>query len=338
MSTPVAGFHDPRARRIIWLTCVLIFAAGLARYQVNYGPNPSGSPWQFFQTYSRGFESFNLARNIARNGQFANPYYTLDTGASAHLAPAYPAFLALLFRWFGDKSSFYYACGWFEAIVVSATVALFPVISTALGMGTLTGVLGASFWLAAKPPLYPAWEGFYTGLFALLATYCLYRYIESKRPTLSTTVPLGFAIGLLVLLNPACAPVLLGWIIWVFWRRKFQLLRMPDCAILLIPLVMIVPWTVRNYLVFGRLIFVRDNLGLELAISNNDCAPLSFEKNLELCFAKFHPNVSTAEARRVLKLGEPRYNDVRFDEALDWIRSHPAKFATLSAQRFFAFW
>jgi hypothetical protein len=95
---------------------------------------------------------------------------------------------------------------------------------------------------------------------------------------------------------------------------------------------------VRNYFVFGRLIFVRDNLGLELSISNNDCAPLSFEKNLELCFAKFHPNVSTAEATRVLKLGEPQYNDVRLHEAIDWIRSHPSKFVTLSTQRFFAFW
>jgi hypothetical protein len=288
---------------------------------------------------SRGFESFNLARNIAWKGQFANPYYTIDTGASAHLAPAYPAFLALLIRWLGDKSSFYYACGWFEAIVVSASVALFPVISAALGMGTLNGVLAALFWLAAKPPPYLAWEGFYTGLFALLGTYWFYRYIDSKSAPLSTTAPLGFVIGFLVLVNPSCAPVLAGWVIWAFWQKGFRLLRMPDCAILLIPAVIIVPWTARNYSVFRRFIFVRDNLGLELAVSNNDCAPVSLNKSRELgCFTKSHPNESAAEAIRLLELGEPRYNDARFHEALAWIRSHPARFATLSAQRFFAFW
>ena len=50
---------------------------------------------------------------------------------------------------------------------------------------------------------------------------------------------------------------------------------------------------------------IRDDFGLELSASNNDCAKLSIELNFEnLCYIQNHPNDSLDEARKVKELGE----------------------------------
>ncbi len=103
--------------------------------------------------------------------------------------------------------------------------------------------------------------------------------------------------------------------------------------------MIVAPWLIRNYLVFHRVIPVRDNFGLELAVSNNDCARFGIQRNFETgCFQKEHPNANLDEAKKVLALGEPKYNDARMREALRWIVGNPARFAKLSAMRFVVFW
>jgi hypothetical protein len=74
-------------------------------------------------------------------------------------------------------------------------------------------------------------------------------------------------------------------------------------------------------------------------VSNNDCAEFGIRKNITSgCFDSVHPNHNVSEARKVLALGEPKYNELRLGDALHWIGRHPRAFAKLSAQRFVAFW
>ena len=51
-----------------------------------------------------------------------------------------------------------------------------------------------------------------------------------------------------------------------------------------------------------------------------------------------HPNFSLQEAKKVLTIGEARYNEIRLREAVDWIETHPTRFFKLCVQRFIAFW
>jgi hypothetical protein len=44
------------------------------------------------------------------------------------------------------------------------------------------------------------------------------------------------------------------------------------------------------------------------------------------------------EARKVMELGEIKYNALQLREARRWISSHPARFIKLSIMRFIAFW
>jgi hypothetical protein len=48
----------------------------------------------------------------------------------------------------------------------------------------------------------------------------------------------------------------------------------------MLPLLIVSLWMVRNYLVFKRPILIRDNLGKELANSNNPCASPLLEGDL----------------------------------------------------------
>lgn len=104
-------------------------------------------------------------------------------------------------------------------------------------------------------------------------------------------------------------------------------------------LVTLAPWTTRNWLVLGSPVWGRDNLGLELHVSNNDCAAATFaQMQRSGCHAKTHPNASPQEAAKIREAGEIRYNQQRLREALAWVRSHPARFTGLTLERFALFW
>jgi hypothetical protein len=107
----------------------------------------------------------------------------------------------------------------------------------------------------------------------------------------------------------------------------------------IIPILTVSPWLMRNYLVFHQPVFVRDNLGMELAVSNNSCATFSFDVNRKSeCFKSSHPNESYEEASRVRALGEPTYNRIRMHDAISWIKNNRGQFSWLTWQRFLAFW
>jgi hypothetical protein len=104
-------------------------------------------------------------------------------------------------------------------------------------------------------------------------------------------------------------------------------------------LATLAPWTIRNWLVLGSPVWGRDNLGLELYVSNNDCAAATFaEMERSGCHARTHPNANPQEAAKIRAAGEIRYNQQRLREALAWVRAHPARFTGLTLERFALFW
>ena len=329
------GTH--RNQALAWV-CLALLLASLARYWVRYDPRDS---------VPHDPESFCLARNLAETGQFANPFVPLATGPSAHLAPAFPAFLALLVRTFGEGSAGIYAIKLAAVLALSLHLACFPLYSRALGMGELTGVLAALIWIAAgvgiahsHPPLVMfGWESFYAAILVATAVCCC-GYLDSSSN--ASTLPawlLGCLLGALALTSSTAGIIFMAWLGWVAWRNISAFKTKSYLIAILLPVVIVAPWIVRNYLVFGRIIPVRDNFGLELAVSNNDCARFGISQNLESgCFARVHPNANLYEASKVLAEGEPAYNQERLRDAKLWIQSHPTQFVKLSALRFAAFW
>jgi hypothetical protein len=309
---------------------VVLFLATLARYWVSYDPSASFV----------GSEGWRLAHNLLNEHQFANPFEPLDTGPSALETPAWLVLLALLMKTFGGgNAGDVYAIRWAAVLIIALTTALFPVFSRRLGMGELNGIIGASIWILAKPMMVP-WYEFYGAILLAVTCYVYREYLEQPAQGAGRLAwILGCLMGILMLTIPGVAPILAAGLAWEIWRRKIAFFKVSLLPLVLLPALIVTPWTVRNYLVFHSLVPIRDNLGLELSQSNNDCAQFSALLIWNsVCPEHPHPNANLNEARKVLELGEAKYCELRLHEALHWIGDHPARFLKLTAMRFVFFW
>jgi hypothetical protein len=115
--------------------------------------------------------------------------------------------------------------------------------------------------------------------------------------------------------------------LWL-WRKR----GLADAAIfVLLVLVCVAPWTIRNYRVYGRWIAVASEGGVTfwtgnhpLAAGDGDLAANPAVKQAELAFRAAHPGLSAEEL-------EPLY----YRDALAWIRSDPGAWARLLARKAF---
>jgi hypothetical protein len=313
------------------VVCIALFVACMVRYWVRYVPT---------EEVQRGPETFHLAWNLYEKGLFASPFDALETGPSAHLAPAFPAFLAVTMRVFGNEAVGMYAIKLAAALVLSLQLALFPAFSRILGMGALNGVVAALIWIVGKQRFVYSWESFYAAFLVAVAC-CVYRRCLDSNPRGAPGLMslLGCVMGFTLLVAPAAGAIFAVWICWEIWRRKAAFPKGRILPLFFLPVMIIAPWIARNYFVFHRFIPVRDDFGLELSVSNNDCAQFGIARSIESgCFNRVHPNHSLSEAKKVLELGEPEYNEMRLREALHWISAHPREFIQLSALRVMAFW
>lgn len=284
-------------------------------------------------------EAIAAALNLASTGRLSNPFHVLPTGPTAHVAPAFPFLAAGLISIFGTGVRGNFALDIFANLGVSLQIAALPFVAEVLGIGLPTGFLAALFYLAAKVPPFPKWEVSFAALLSLLVIALAVRFF--RKWDTGPLVTLGLAWALLLLMAPSFLNLYCLFLLYAFYDRirTGGRLTLAYLGLLLLPIALIAPWTVRNYITFGKVVPIRDNLGLELQVSNNDCTGFSLAENLKSgCFATFHPNVSLTQALRVKELGEVRYNDLKTREAIDWIEAHPRRFFEFAVLRFTHFW
>lgn len=315
------------------ITIRIICTAGLllltfCRYYVGFDSH---------QPFPRGIETYSIARNLAEEGTFANPFAPLRTGPSAHLAPVLPFMMALVMRLFGYGPLGWYVWSLVGAIVVAALVSTFPFVAERSSMPFITGVVAGILWLIAKPAVAFGWEGHWVAL--IVAIEILLIGGGGKHISLRLVL-VGVICGIGLLLSPpATIPMFAcGVLLVAKWSPRTHLLRR-IFLIAIIPSFIVTPWLVRNYLVFHTLIPVRDNFGLELAVSFNDCAVFGLRLGEEVgCAQRQHPNVNIKQAEQVLQMGEANYSRLRLGQAIGWISAHPRRSLILFAERVYAFW
>lgn len=317
-----------RSRCLCWLMSSGIFLAAMLLYHVNWNPNG--------RLANTAYESLELGNSIALNGTFSDPFAPLPTGPSAHVGPGYPALVALIIRMFGSGPNGNFALGLITKTVVAAQLAMFPFLAEYLGLRCWTGAIAGTAWLVAGFPL-ERWESDFAGLLIVILAFPMYNAFRQELSAIGAVVT-GVLWGVLLLLTPTPILVYGAWLICLrlVSRRSWRQLSL----LAMVPVLAVSPWLVRNYRVFHKPVFLRDNLGLELGVSNNPCATFSLDLNRQQtsCFASSHPNESYEEALRVRILGEPTYNQIRLHQAMSWINNNRSRFLQLTAQRFGAFW
>ena len=278
-------------------------------------------------------EYLALAESISAGRGFTYaPDHESGTTPQFGRAPAYPLFLAAIGAGAGTRDASPTRVKVAQSVVGAAAVWLIGLLGWRLG-GPRAGVAAA--WIAAVyPPLVwmPAYvlsESLY-GALAMTTVLLLDRAIDRagarQRPG-AWAASAGVVCGLAILVRPAMLFFLPVAGLWLAVRR-----RLPIAALLIAgALVVVAPWTVRNYRTYGRVILVASEGGVTfwtgnhpLARGEGDLAANPEIKRAELDFRARHAGLTASEL-------EPLY----YREALDYIANHPLWWAGLLVRKAF---
>lgn len=278
-----------------------------------------------------------IARSVVRGQGFSSPT-DLSSGPTAWAAPVYPYIIAGVFKIFGIYTRA-------SAIVMLTFNSIFSSLTcwTLYRIGTCVynewvGRTAAWTW-AVFPyviywPVRIIWEVSLTTFLLSLALWLTIRMAEDARGR--DWIVYGLLWGTILLTNTTIIillPFFLGWLIY----------HMPDASVrfsprfsgVIVSLVVmglcVMPWIVRNYEAFGRFIFIRDNLPMELHEANN-------EGSSALWTRAEHPGNDAIAMRRFQELGEIRFMDEKKAEFNQFIRAHPGEFLGFSLERIWYFW
>jgi len=295
------------------------------------------------QGLQSGEEGIRVALSLLKEGRFSDPFL-LPTGPTAHLPPSFPATTALIFWFFGTGITGALVRNLVNISGYALTFALLPATTSALGIGRRAGLFAG--FVAAIYPIFRSTEVFrgrdewLAALLLLGVTVGVYRL--AKLPEMRLAAIYGLAWGVLMYVQPSALTVFpLHLIIFFRHARRYSpLLRLQCCAAAaLILIAVVIPWTIRNRLALGGWIFMRDNLGLELYVSNGEGASASLQENYQSgWYCSVHPMCSPSTAVRVRELGELRFNQDALREAADWIGNNGMPFCRLSLERVLFFW
>jgi hypothetical protein len=324
----------PRLRKAA-TSLLLIVVVALAARVVFAWSQARRIPGQALSLIPFQTETGHIAYSIAGGKGYSSPFQR-DTGPTAWLAPVYPYLLAAIFKLFGIYTlrSFYAAL---SLNILFSCVACVPIFFAGKRISGI-GVAAAAAWLWALFPnafIIPfewIWD---TSLSALLVATLLWATLElAESGRLSNWALYGLLWGFALLTNPAVALLFPVLIIWAAVRRRgapapFWFARPAVAAT--VALLCCAPWTIRNYIVFHKLIPLRSNLPFELYIGNNE----NYDDQ-----HRGHPAAITQDREivRYLHMGETAFMEEEKRKALDFIYAHPRIELWLISQRFVDFW
>ena len=276
-----------------------------------------------------------VASAIASGQGFSSPLRFLDSGPTAWFTPIYPYLIAGIFKIWGVFT--------FKSRLIIETsncafaaLTVIPVYGIARRTFGKSLAVGAAWGWVFLPtslffPITWIWDTTLAALFMALIFWATLAMRDARSVLAWAGYGALWATG--VLINPSVLsllPFLAGWAIWQSRGDSRSLIRF-SAAALLVFAIALVPWTIRNYRVFGKFIVLRSNFGLELWLGNNPGVPDTWSPWL-------HPNDSLEEAEKYKRMGEIAYMQEKEQEAFTFMRTHPADTLRFLFRRFINNW
>ena len=316
-------------RFFLWLL-PLSFALQVAAIGAfhQYRTRPGNDNFEF------GWEMGRVGRSIALGHGFSSPYDG-DTGPTAWEPPLYPYLIGAVFKVFGIYT---HASAWVLLSInsVFATLTCIPIFWIAYRtFGERVAKWSAYGWALCPYVWYWSVHWIWDTTFTPLVLACLFLLALDLQewPGLRGWVLFGALYGIGALANPTMLAFLPFCGLWI-WRQRYRR-GLPSLAGVALSSVVfflvLTPWVLRNYEVFGRFVFLRDDFGLQVRLGNGPYAD-------GMLMAYLQPNLCRPELEKFQRMGELAYADSCKRLAFDWIREHPARFAVISLKRFFYYW
>lgn len=270
--------------------------------------------------------------------------YVLEPGGppTALRGPVYPLFLAGIYALLGHRYGAVYAA---QVLVDLGALALTYALAWRIyhqrAVATLAAVGYALYLPFALQVGQVMTETLFTALL-LLGVWAFFAAVDKARSgrAVGLQAAAGAALGLAALTRPAGLVVVAGLAVALCWLLRPWKRSLVQGAVLLVTFgVVLLPWTWRNWELFGALVPTSTLGGVNLYIGN-----YSLEREAYLAAH------SAEETRRMLILSRalemeraPWMNEAQLDlvfrdKALALIRAHPLRYVHLSANRFLRLW
>ncbi len=331
MDTPARASLPTSVLWFVFLSFVLQIAAIGAFHQ--YRTRTEDDHFGF------GWEMGRVACSVAQGEGFSNPYGD-HTGPTAWEPPLYPYLMAGVFKIFGVYT---YASAWVLLTINSLLAALTCIPIYRIGLKTFgerVAIWSAGIWALLPYVWYWSihwiWDTTFTplilSLIFLLALNLADPETEDSRRWRGWIL-FGALWGVEALANPSTLSFLPFCGLWVWWRRSRR--NLPSVAGVVLSSVIfflvLTPWLIRNYEVFGHFVFLRDDFGLQFRLGNWKGAD-------GMLMAYLQPNLNNLEFEKFKRMGELAYAADCKRLAFEWIRANPGRFAMISLKRFFYYW
>lgn len=323
----VAAPPDPlsRVKRWLFYVALAIVAAMVYGCAIVASMYPNDN-------HHLGAEYYNIAKSLVEGEGYANPFQE-KTGPTAWMPPILSTLLAALIwlcegdvaalKWIvvGIQVHVLLATGWLVVALARKTSPR-PVIASFLAAAVYCFILLAQFRLCFMTThdcwlVLLAMDVFVYGL-------CWHRPLATNR----SAAVWGLCGGTFSLINPIVGfawSTMCG--ITAIRERRWQ----PIAVAFLVATLVHAPWTIRNFLLFGRIIPIKSNLAYELYQSQ----VLQKDGLLQAKTFGTHPYVHPNKARREYKeKGEIAFLDEKRQIFIDAVLADPLDFGDRMVSRF----
>jgi 4-amino-4-deoxy-L-arabinose transferase-like glycosyltransferase len=284
--------------------------------------------------FAFGWEMGRVARSIALGQGFSNPY-DANTGPTAWEPPIYPYLMGGVFKLFGIYT---YASAWVLLTINSlfAAITTIPIFLIARRTFDERVASWSAYAWALNPyiwywSIHWIWDTTLTPLI-LTSIFWIALELQDWRGFRGWLI-FGGLWGAGALANPSMLAFLPFCGIWI-WRQRYKKNLTSFAGVVFASVVFFLvlsPWLIRNYEVFGRFVFIRDDFGLQFRLGNWKGAD-------GMLMAYLQPNLNKIELQKFQSMGELAYGQECKRLAFGWIRENPSRFAVVSLKRFFYYW
>lgn len=296
---------------------------------------------RYWSTYEIRYDE--VARNIVAGRGFAETgVMDLDiselTGQGPFLAPRpplYPLFLAGIYSAFGRHP---FVVGGLQSVLSVATGVLCYVAARRL-FGPTAGSIAAFLSLFYPYHVYhDLWLGDAALSGFVLLTWLLLVWRLARSDRLAWGLAVGAVVGLAVLLRPVLGLLFVATVTWLRLGARFRWARTAKHTLVIgaAAVLVMLPWTVRNYRVFGRLVPVCTYGGYAFWVGNNPITEHCLRTGIEVD--------QPAHVLRALigdslsGLDELEQQSWFYREGLSFIVGRPGSFLRLIPWKIWRFW
>jgi 4-amino-4-deoxy-L-arabinose transferase-like glycosyltransferase len=285
-----------------------------------------------------GYEMGQIAASLATGEGFSWPdWSSYPKGPTAWMPPIYPLLIAAAFKTFGVYSD---QAAIFLLVVQTTFSVLTCFLLYLVGkriFNAQTGLCAALLFAVYPPSIHFAVRQIWsTSLFAfcLLFVICIILHL-SDYPRVKSGAYLGILLAFTALVDPIIIgvyPFAFGWLYLKAEVNRRIATKMITTAIVVF-FVGLSPWLVRNYVVFGRFVFIKSNFGNELYLGNREGATGSYK---DVDGAKVH--LPAVEQEYLRQSDEPSRNSFLLRKAVTFILDKPLSFVQRTVNRIVHYW